>query len=791
MARGNPLVLPTVLIALLAAAAACLYLGRRLRTAQAETAAARLQAEALQARLSAATLGSFDLSDKAAGASPGLAASLGVESDGPLGLPALLAAFDDQGRRELESALESLEQEGQDFGLRLQTKSDSAVIAVMGTRLPGVAPDGGEGDFLWFQDQSELVGRLDRSEMKRALREALLNALPIPVWLRDAQLHLTYCNEAYARAVDRDRGAAVDQNVELLDQAQGAAAQALARQARESGISVTERHHAVIGGERRLMAVEERPFGADGLVGLAIDRTDVEELETELSRHIDAHNEVLDNLASGIAILSQDMHVIFYNGAYARMFSLDEDFLATQPHLSDLHEALRERRQIPEFADFPKFKQDRLRTLQTLIEPLEELQHLPDGTTIRTVVAPHPFGGVLVICEDVTDRLALERSYNTLIAVRQETLDNLFEGVAVFGSDGRLKLHNPAYARIWNLPAESLQNELHVRDLLPQLRSFYSVSDEDWPETEERLAVQVTEAEPRNGRLERADKMVLDWAQVPLPDGASLFTYFDVTDSTRVERALRERAEALETTDRLKSEFIANVSYELRTPLNAIIGFAEILEKQLFGELNDRQLEYAHAIVESSERLISLINDILDLATIEAGYLQLELESVDIRELLNSIFTLGHERARSRGLELVLDCPPKVGEVTADPRRLKQALFNLLSNAFKFTPEGGSVTVAAARENGELLLSVADTGVGIAKEDRNQVFDKFSRATSNPRQSGAGLGLSLVRSLVELHGGRVDLTSELDRGTKVTCRIPVKPPMLSVEGARRAVVESD
>ena len=559
--------LPTALIALLIAAGVCLYLGRRLAALQAKAGAVRQRAAIAEARLAAATLGSFDLSDKAAGASPGLIPGLGLTggtagAPAPLGLDAVLALFADSDRQSLTAAIEALERDGDGFRLVLRPKQGPAAVLVSGARLDGPAEAVDRSAFLWFQDVSEEVTRFERAEAECALREALLDALPVPVWLRDEAFRLSYCNAAYAGAVDRERESAVADSVELLDQAQGEPGQALARQAREAGAAVTASHHAVVDGQRRLMAVEERPFGDEGLVGLAIDRTDVEELQSELSRHIDAHSEVLDNLASGIAIFGQDMRLKFYNGAYARMFHLDEDFLATEPHLNDVHEALRERRQIPEYADFPKFKKERLRAFQTLIAPLEELQHLPDGSTIRMVVAPHPFGGVLSICEDVTDRLALERSYNTLIAVRQETLDNLFEGVAVFGSDGRLKLHNPAFARIWELPAESLQNEPHVRDLLPQLRRFYPIDEESWPEAEERMAVQVTEAEPRSGRFERSDGMVLEWSQVPLPDGASLFTYFDVTDSTRVERALRERAEALETTDRLKSEFIANVSYE-------------------------------------------------------------------------------------------------------------------------------------------------------------------------------------------------------------------------------------
>ena len=767
--------LPLVLIALLVAAAACVVFGRRLAAAQADRGAAVTAAAEAQARLQAATLGTFDLSDKEHGASASLPQALGLDPRAPAGLNAVLEAFEPDAAGQLTDALAALEQNGRAFSLIAKRRDGQGACRVSGTVISEKDGEGSAG-FLWFQDESDLVAERDRATAERDLRDRLLDTLPVPVWQRDADLRLTYCNEAYARAVDRDPGSALASGVELLGQAHGAMGQALARRVCAQKTSVTESHHAVIGGERRLVAVSEEPFRGGGSVGLAIDRTEVEELQSELARHIEVHSDVLNSLASGIAIFGQDMHLKFYNGAYSRMFSLDEDLLNAEPHLNDVHEMLRDRRQLPEYADFPKFKKERLRLFQTLIETREELQHCPDGSTIRLVIAPHPFGGVICTYEDVTDRLALERSYNTLIAVRQETLDNLFEGVAVFGGDGRLKLHNPAYARIWGLSADSLQNDPHVRDILPQIRKFYGVDDEDWRDMMERLAVQVTEAEPRSGRLERTDEVVLDWAQVPLPDGASLFTYFDVTDSTRVERALRERAEALETTDRLKSEFIANVSYELRTPLNAIIGFAEILEKQLFGDLNERQLDYARAIVESSERLISLINDILDLATIEAGYLQLELEPVDVRELLSSIFTLGHERARSRGLELTLNCPEDVGEIVADQRRLKQALFNLLSNAFKFTPEGGTVTVAAERANGELLLSVTDTGIGIPREDHGRVFGKFERGPTQLRQAGAGLGLSLVRSLVELHGGRIDLASELERGTQVTCHIPVRQP---------------
>jgi signal transduction histidine kinase len=369
----------------------------------------------------------------------------------------------------------------------------------------------------------------------------------------------------------------------------------------------------------------------------------------------------------------------------------------------------------------------------------------------------------------VTDRLTLERSCNTLTQVRRATLDNLFEGVAVYGSDGRLKLHNPAYLKIWGLAQDDVTGEPHIGEIVDKMRAFLD-DGADWIATRQDTIARVTTHTAANSVLRRIDGSILQVATVPLPDGNVLLSYLDVTDTARVEQALRERNEALETAGRLKSEFIANISHELRTPLNAVIGFAEILVNRYFGTLNPRQLDYSHSILASARLLMRLINDILDLATIEAGYMVLETSSIEILPMLQAVLSLTRERARSRDLELDLRCPPEIGVIEGDERRLKQALFNLISNAVKFTPPGGAIRLQAARHEDTLLLTVADTGVGIAPDDQARVFEKFERGV---RQSGAGLGLSLVKSLIELHGGTVVIESTSGQGTRVTCRLPV------------------
>jgi signal transduction histidine kinase len=209
----------------------------------------------------------------------------------------------------------------------------------------------------------------------------------------------------------------------------------------------------------------------------------------------------------------------------------------------------------------------------------------------------------------------------------------------------------------------------------------------------------------------------------------------------------------LETASRHKSEFLANMSHELRTPLNAVIGFSEVLEGQLFGELNEKQAEYVSDIHTSGQHLLSLINDILDLSKIEAGRMDLQLTSVALADVAQNSVALLRERATRRGITMTLDVDPSVGVVDADERMLKQVLFNLLTNALKFTPEGGRVVVAARGNDEEAQIEVRDDGVGIAASDLDRIFDEFHQVGTSHLQEGTGLGLAISRRFVELHGG--------------------------------------
>jgi len=274
------------------------------------------------------------------------------------------------------------------------------------------------------------------------------------------------------------------------------------------------------------------------------------------------------------------------------------------------------------------------------------------------------------------------------------------------------------------------------------------------------------------GDVERSDRSILSLSTSPLPDGATLVTFKDVTDRFRIESALRDRNEGLEAADRLKSDFIKHVSYELRTPLNTILGFSEHLASGTPGALNAQQEEYIHAIVAGGNTLKNLVNDILDLALVESGALRLELERINLAELIVEITSHAREWATKVGLTLNVEISKDAGIFLADARRLRQIIFNLLSNAFKFTPRGGVIILSARIVGEDVQIAVADNGPGLAPEVKANVFERFAAKSHAGTRAGAGLGLALVNRFVELHDGWVEIETGSGAGTLVRCHLP-------------------
>lgn len=671
---------------------------------------------------------------------------------------------------DLEARIDKLKSRGEAFRLAVTTQ-DGRHVETEGRAVGGRAVlvmrevTGAKRELAEMSDARSVI------EHERDGFRDMARTLVHPAWLRDMQGKLIWVNPAFAAAVEApSETEAVARGQELLDRE----AREAARRARENGDIYTARTATIVAGKRRILDITETPL-AGRSVGIAIDATEVEEVRGDLERQMAAHERTLDALQTGVVVFDGAQRLIFHNTAYRDLWSLPAEFLDARPTDGEILDRLRVERRLPEQADFRKWKSGLLAVYHA-VEPREDWWHLPDGRMVHVVTSPNPRGGVTYLFDDISEQVHLESRYNALMRVQGETLDSLAEGVAVFGMDGRLKLCNPAFLDLWRIAPETVQprkdgERAHV-DQVAAACAALAPDDPFWDKVRTGVVGAHESRQGLNLRIARRDGSVVEATLAPLPDGATLVTFADVTASVNVERALMERNEALESTARLRDDFVHHVSYELRSPLTTIIGFTQLLAEGTAGPLNERQREYTGHITQSSEALLALVNDILDLATIDNGMVDLNCEPVDIRATIAAAAGGIADRLADCSLKLRVDVPDNIGIFTADARRVRQILFNLLSNAVGFSSAGQEIVVSARRQSGEIALSVKDHGRGIPPEVLDKVFDRFESYRLGSRHRGVGLGLSIVRSFVELHGGRVVIESEAGIGTVVTCLFP-------------------
>ena len=652
----------------------------------------------------------------------------------------------------LSTALDGLSDRGVAFQLKVHDKNGRALMS-RGRAVGGMAA-------VWLQEEN--AQGQESGEYK-----AILDALPIPVWLRDKGLALAWGNHAFLKGAGAKDLASARREQLALDKNE----HNLAAAARAQNTTQQERRFSVIGGQRRALDFTEIPLGDAGVIGAAVDVTEISAAEAKLQQHADAHADTLDKLQTAVAIFGRDQKLTFYNKAFVGLWGLPESFLDKRPSDGEVLDRLRDMRKLPEQRDYMAWKRGRLALYAegARQNSSEDSWHIPGGQTIRVLTQPHPFGGLTFLYEDVTARLNLQSDYNTLMKVQWATLNTLSEGVAAFGPDGKLKLHNAAFARIWEFDREDLEGEPHVRTIAALSRDKFGDSA-IWDQLIQ--AIMAGAGARELGDVERSDRSILSLSTSPLPDGATLVTFKDVTDRFRIESALRDRNEGLEAADRLKSDFIKHVSYELRTPLTTILGFSEHLASGTPGPLNNQQEEYIQAIVAGGNTLKNLVNDILDLALVESGALRLELERIDLTVLIADIASHAREWATKVGLSLNVELGKEAGIFLADARRLRQIVFNLLSNSFKYTPRGGTITLTAAIVGEDVQISVADNGPGLPPDMKANVFERFSAKGRSGTRAGAGLGLALVNRFLELHDGWVEIETSNGGGTLVRCHLP-------------------
>ncbi|TXC70989.1 histidine kinase [Sphingomonas ginsenosidivorax] len=782
LGTGAAAIVGVVLLALIAGGAAMLYLGLRGKTAAQVDREANVHLNALVAASPAVPTivrgdGRVEMPQRMAdwlglATPPRSLAELTGEGSG-------LSAEDVAA---LTADVTAAHRSGRGFVRAVRPLGSTRAITLRGARAPGEMGSAG-AVLLWAFDATDteaeiarLSGETQRLGSAYDALTGLIEAAPMPMWYRAPDLRLTMVNSAYVEAVEgRSAADVVARGLELVEGSGRGGPLAGAAAAREAGRPHEQVLPATIDGERRSLQIYDVPLPTGGVAGFAIDIEELEQARSGAKRFAEAQRAMLDRLSAGVAQFGGDHGLVFCNQPFRRMFAMRAEWLADRPEFDRVLERMREADRLPEARDFPSWKAER-RAWFTQTGPIqgggaiEEHWHLRGGTHLRVVAQPLPDGGLLLIFEDRTEQVQLASARDTLLRVRTATFDNLFEALGVFAADGRLQLWNNRFRALWGLEEEFLASHPRI-DAFAEAAAAKLATPGRAALFPELVHSATVERQQRGGRVAFADGRHFEFAGVPLPDGNALFTMLDITASRRAEQTLRERAEVLEAADRVKTAFVANMSYELRTPLTSISGFAEMLHGGYAGKLTKKADGYVEAILESVERLGLLVDDVLDLTrdAVEDG--GVAREDVDLAAIVRAGAESIVPTAKRRKLDFAIEVARSTGRVTGDARRLREVVEHLLRHAAAATPDGGRILLHADGNATSARIVVSDDGPGMDADAVAHAFDRFAE-TKPMGDRALGLGLPLAKQFVEAHGGTIELVSEPGQGTLITVEVP-------------------
>lgn len=695
-------------------------------------------------------------------------------------LRGLGAGLDPAGHEQLRQAILGAQRGAKPFVLSVKPQGSTRTIVFQGAAAPPAV--GGAGSvLLWMSDatdgqQSLAQARHERDEAMAAFEalSGLIEAAPFPMWFRETDMRLALVNNAYVRAVEaKSATAVIDGGIELCEPVAGISASDAAEAARTAGIAQQRTVPVTIEGERRIMRVVDVPLAPGGgrAIGIAGYAIDVQELESERGAHrrfVSTQRELLDRLSAAVAQFGPDQGLVFANQPFRRLFALSAEDVSEARPFARLLDLWREGGRTPEVRDYPEWRQAHVDWFSRA-EASEGEWLLRDGTHLHVVAQPTPDGGLLLIAEDRTEQVQLAGARDTLLRVRTATFDNLFEAIAVFAPDGRLHLWNQRFRRLWNIEEHLLAAHPRVDVLMGGLADRLAKPSQI-SVMQEVIRAATLERTQRVGEVRFADGRHFDFSSIPLPDGNALLIMLDITASRKMEGALRERNEALEAADKVKTAFLSRMSYELRTPLTSIGGFGEMLQAGYAGELPPSAKAYVDAIMDSVGVLGRQIDNVLDLAQGEAGTLAVERAPVDVKALLDRALATAKTFADAEKMELVGQLSANLGTIEGDAPRLSRLVAGLLDNAIRFT-------APVKRSSGRVLLHADgdDKGIEIVVSDNGPGMPDAVAAVTEGTQAGTqsgGIGLALARQLVAAHGGTMQVMSEKGQGTLVRVSLP-------------------
>lgn len=735
-----------------------------------------------QAILSASLDGwiSWDISNAFVGASKKFKSFFGINTQ-DISFSDLTASLNSIDANSLILAFNKLKKDGTPFAITVETSSQKQLIEVVGVRM---IVNSVESIILWCANKTDFSSKLssiessinDLEDENSNLKE-ILNTIPIPIWRRNEQLEISYCNYAYANSLDSSVENVINYNLQLIPGKLFGKGYSLAENVRKCGKQQSISQFSVIKGERKKLSIYEAPALKEHIIGFALDITETDSLSTDIDRIVTANCDVLELMSTAIAIFAENTKLVFFNSAYQRLTKLEEGWLYSKPTFAEVLDERRNNRQLPEHADYQEFKKMQLSLFTSITSTIQDLQHLPNGKTHRTVIAPYSLGGLMFMYEDVTDSLLLQRQNNTLLAVQKETIDNLYEAIAVYGSNNRLKIVNNAFKKMWNFEDKDNKalQEVHISEILDNIRGMLDYG-EDWDNFKQNAISNLTDRISKTGKLLKNDNSVILFSYIPLPDGAHMHSYMDITATCLVEQAVNEKNEAVKIAQKLRYEFVSCISTELREPLNILMGFTDLLMHQYFGSLNAKQVEYCQCIITSANQLHQMVCNLLEMVSADIGSIKLESALFSIEESINDVVAAVSNRAIEKGVSITSKSECDGLQFFGDKKRIKQCVFNILINSINATPPGSHINVLLTTYENKIKIIVKD-GSPVTFSKKKKIFVRSSSAKyvnfSNNANSNS-ITMPLVKSLIELHGGTLSISSENGNlGITVVCSLPM------------------
>ena len=670
--------------------------------------------------------------------------------------------------------LNKLLKSGEEFKIIVQSKGNKN-IEIKGARkiISKI-----ESIVLWGNDitetSSEFINIKNTADKTTSLLDnvmEILNTIPVPVWKRDEDLHITYCNSAYASILDKSINEIVNNNIPLVSGNLFGQGHSLAENAKKCNKSQTIVQSITVAGNKKQFALHECIKPEGDFIGFALDITNSEKLASQLDKTIASTCDVLNELSSSIAIYDNNMRLIFFNKSFQCTMKLEAGWLHARPTFSEVMDELRNNRRLPEVADFQAFKKDQIALFNSIVEPVQSLLYLPNGRCLRQLITPYSCGGLVFIYEDITNSLSLQQKNDTLQAVQKETIDHLYEGIIVCGSDNRIKIMNTSLANIWGFDIEKTK-EIHLSELLNLIETQLNYEG-DWNIFRGYVISNLTDRMAKTGHLIRKDGSIILFAYVPLPDGSHMYSMMDITDKYNVESAIIEKNQALDAAHNLEKEFIESVSIEIKEPLSILLGAAELLMHEYYGKLNEKQKEYCGFIVNSSNQLQQLMNNVIDMVLIDKDASQLNVDKFVVTEVIEEILSNLKLRIQEKNLEIITnycDMPLFYG----DRVRIKQAMFSIVLNAIQLAPNDSIIEIITRYDDDNIKIITKDYGIrGDTQESQEKKLTTFTRLGDSNQNNlvGHGISVSLAKTLIEKHGGKIKIISDI-KGTSVMCTLP-------------------